>query len=65
MYKNLLEKPEMYDFERKKFGSKGKIPRKISKYCGKWITLWIPFQKCHKIFLHILLFQNILIFFVF
>ena len=43
------EKPEMDDFERKEtFILKEK---------------WIPLQKFHKIFLHILLFQNILSFF--
>ena len=51
-----LEKSDMDDFERRKnVGSDGK--RKIFR--------WKPLQKCHKIFLNILLFQNILSIFLY
>ena len=46
------ERPEIDDFERrKKFGCNGKILVKSLKR--------IPLQNLHKIFVHILLFQNI------
>ena len=58
------EKPEMNDFEENKnFGSKGKtrelIVTLLEKHFKNVQGRRIPLQKCHKIFLHILLFQNI------
>ena len=56
----------MDDFERKKFGCKGKISIFKKKHLGKCPSFQlIPLQNLSKIFLHNLLFQNIQSFFIY
>ena len=64
MYKYMFlkqERPEMILKEKKTLVIKENF-NILRKYIGKNVSVFIrtPFQKLHKIFLHILLFQTIL-----